>query len=75
MSGRPVVSQHHSFVLAVDGADATRPVSGKGAVLMHAALHLMVYGAAVSQKYSFVPSNFCAPIKVAPVARAMPAIP
>jgi len=55
--GRPVVSQHHSFVIAIDRADATRPALGKGAVLMHAALQLMVYGAAVSQKYSFVPCS------------------
>jgi len=55
-------------------------VLDKGALLMQLC-NEWLYGAQTevegiaSHKFKFLPSNFCAPVKVAPIARVMPVIP
>jgi len=61
--------------LSLDGSGATCPAKVTGAVLMQLC-SLWMYGAYIEvQETANKNFNFCAPLKVAPMARAMPVIP
>jgi len=77
MSDCRVLSQHRSSVMMLV-VGATRPTLDKGAVLMQLC-NQWLYGAQNigwrSSKLQILTfGNFCAPIKVAPMARALPSI-
>jgi len=77
MTDRRVVSQYHSVVIMLGGAGTTRPALCRTAVLMQSvegAQNIDVQETA-NKNLIFCQANFCAQIKVAPMARAMPAIP
>ena len=65
----------------LDGAGAARPALHEGSMVMQLCGLMVAWGArqeiqeTVSHKLSFLPYNFCAPVEVASMARAMPAIP